>query len=103
MPSRSNPVRLSAQTTTTSASQAIPLLRQQRIILTPQKPLEAPQEIFRDFVEQQRAQVADDDTDNESLFDMSILGPSLAHSTQLPLIPLANLFNFTNQNWLSID
>ena len=33
---------------------------------------------------------------------MSILGPSLAHSTQLPLIPLTNLFDFTNQHWLSI-
>jgi len=100
MPSRSNPARLSAQTTT-SASQSTPPTAP-TADNTPQQPLEAPPETFRGFVEQQRARVADDDTDNEPLFDMSILGPSLAHSTRLPLIPLTNLFDFTNQHWLSI-
>jgi hypothetical protein len=62
-------------------------------------------ETFSSFVNQQRALVIEDDTDNEPLFDINTILPARrgpAQTTRLPLLKLANeLFDFSNTHWVA--
>jgi hypothetical protein len=65
-------------------------------------------ETFSSFVNQQRALVTEDDTDNEPLFDINTVTLPLAarrvpaQTTRLPLLKLATeLFDFSNTNWVA--
>ena len=55
---------------------------------------------FSSFVNQQQELVTKDDTDSELLFNGTL--PShrpAAHTTRLPLLKLAELFDFNNTHW----
>ena len=58
-------------------------------------------ETFRSFVDQQRSLVTEDNTDDEPLFNTSTLPThGMGQTTRLPLLKLAEVFDFSNTHWL---